>query len=56
MNQDSIEKERRVAAEVNYQLGVYLEEREANIETAIEVYTDCVQKDEEHVKCMLALA
>ena len=56
MNSDSIDKERIQLAEINYQLGKYLEEREANAASAIQVYSECVAKDETHVKAHLALA
>jgi len=56
MNSDGIDKERTQLAEINFQLGRYLEEREANAASAIQVYSECVAKDETHVKAFLSLA
>lgn len=56
MNSDSIDWERQVSADINYQLGKYLEEWEANPTSAIQVYVECLSWDENHVGALLALA
>ena len=56
MQSDSVDKERMIAADINFQLGKYLEEREANPTSAIQVYLECLSKHDSHVGALLALA
>lgn len=56
MQSESVDKERIVAADINYKLGQYLEEREANPQSAIQVYIECLSKNENHVAALIALA
>lgn len=56
MQSDSVDKEWIVAADINYQLGKYLEEWEANPQSSIQVYLECLSKHDSHIGALLALA
>ena len=56
MNSDSLDAERKIISEINYRLAKYLEEREANHEGAIQIYNDCLSKDEDHKEALISLA
>lgn len=45
-----------VSADISYQLGKFLEEREGNVEESISFYNDCLQKDSEHKESLIAMA
>ena len=51
-----MDKERELAAEISYKLGIYLEEREGNNKDAITAYNDCLSRQETHKDSLIALA
>ena len=53
---DRVDEERLRSAEISYQLGNYLEERNGKLEDAIVAYNDCLTRDTTHIKSIVALA
>lgn len=53
---DRVDEERLRSAEISYQLGSYLEERNGKLEDAIVAYNDCLARDSSHIKSIVALA
>ena len=53
---DRLDEERAIAAEINFKLGKYFEEREANVQSAMEAYNDCLNKCDSHIEALIAIA
>ena len=53
---DRLDEERAIAAEINFKLGKYFEEREANVQAAMEAYNDCLSKCDTHIEALIAIA
>lgn len=53
---DKVDNERKIAADINYKLAKYLEEREGDVDGAIRAYENCIKRDEEHKDALYALA
>ncbi len=53
---ERLESERLVSADISYQLGKFLEEREGSVEESISLYNDCLQKNSEHQESLIAMA
>ena len=53
---DRVDEERKITAEINYKLALYLEEREGDIEGAIRALESCTKRDENHKKALFGLA
>ena len=55
-NDEKLDEERLMAAEISYRLGKYDEERIGDASSAIEAYMDCLKKSKEHIEAMVSLA
>lgn len=53
---DRVDEERKVAANINYKLAKYLEEREGDYDGAIRALESCIKRDETHKQALFALA
>ena len=53
---DRVDQERKIAANINFKLAKYLEEREGDVEGAIKAYENCIKRDEDHREALFALA
>jgi tetratricopeptide repeat protein 21B len=53
---DKVDQERKVAADINFKLAKYLEEREGDVEGAIRALDSCIKKDENHKEALFALS
>lgn len=53
---DRVDEERRIAAEINFKLAKYLEEREGDLDGAIRALESCIKRDESHKKALFSLA
>ena len=53
---DRVDQERKVAADINFKLAKYLEEREGDIDGAIRALDSCIKRDENHKEAIFALA
>lgn len=53
---DRVDHERKIAADINYRLAKYLEEREGDVEGAIRALDSCIKRDESHRDALFALA
>jgi len=48
LSNDRLEDERELAADVSYQIGKYMEERDGVEEDAVIAYNDCLSRSEHH--------
>lgn len=56
ISSDRLEEERDISADISFKLGNYLVDRENNIADAISAYNECLNKKEDHIDSMVALA